>query len=58
MAKSKITKWELADHIKNEDELIDYLWACLECYDKEHDRRFLYISLEDVVKIAKLKGWY
>lgn len=56
MAK-KTTKWELADYVKTEDELIDYLWACLECFNKEHDRKFLWISCEDVAKIARMKGW-
>ena len=53
----KTTKWELADYVKTEDELIDYLWACLECFNKEHDRKFLWLSCEDIAKIARLKGW-
>lgn len=56
MAK-KATKWDLADCIKSEDELIDYLWACLDSFNTEHDRKFLWLSCEDIAKIARLKGW-
>jgi len=55
--RKKATKWELSDCIKSEDELIDYLWACLETYNKEKNREFLWISCEDVAKIAREKGY-
>lgn len=56
MAK-KATRWDLADCIKSEDELIDYLWACLDSFNTEHNRKFLWLSCEDIAKIARLKGW-
>lgn len=51
--KQKITEWKLSDSMKSPVDLLYYLSGALE----ENDTDFIVIACNDVVEIAKEKGW-
>lgn len=59
--RQKVTEWRLEDHIRNREDLVNYLWAALDDIDAEdvtdQDFEFLLHACIDIVVIARQKGW-
>lgn len=49
----KLTKWKLEDYINSRSDLMEYMWGALETKNED----FFIIACQDVIRIAKKKGW-
>ena len=56
----EVTEWKLEDEIKTKDDLLRLVWAGIEgmCDPMtEKDFEYLLILCQDILDIAKKKGW-
>lgn len=56
----KVTEWKLEDVVKEKDDLYNLLWAGLDEIKvpmNEKDFEYLLILCQDILDIAKKKGW-
>lgn len=45
--------WAIEDYVNSKKDVLDYLWAALD----EADEDYVLIACQDIVRIAKAKGW-